>query len=151
MDNPVRRVAHPGDFRKEVVEVSKAKSMPIDGGKLRGIIQSRGRYAMDMSLEMGYGISTLSQAIRRGNVTYAMAYMLESKYGIKYEDYKKEEPVIEKPTTETEVISKDEALLKTIISQLAEINNNLKAINSQLENQSSTAQNSLTEAILGRI
>ena len=145
VDNPVRRVAHPGDFRKEVVEVSKAKSMPIDRDKLRGIIQSRGRYAMDMSLEMGYGISTFSQAIRRGNVTNAMAYMLESKYGIKYEDYapKKEEPVIEKPTTETEVISKDEALLKTIISQLAEINNNLKAINSQMENQSSRAQNSL--------
>lgn len=116
--------------------MSKAKSMPIDGGKLRGIIQSKGYYAMDMSLEMGYGISTLSQAIRRGNITYAMAYMLESKYGIKYEDYKpeeKKEPATEKPTTETEVISKDEALLKTIISQLGALNNSLTAIYQKLE------------------
>ena len=113
----------------------KAKSMPIDGGKLKGVIQSRGYYAMDMSLEMGYGISTLSQAIRRGNITYAMAYMLESKYGIKYEDYapKKEEPVIEKPTTETAVISKDEALLKNIVAQLGALNNSLTAIYQKLE------------------
>ena len=126
------RYGHPGS---EVVEVSKAKSTPIDSDKLRGIIHSRGYYAMDMSLEMGYGISTLSQTIRRGNITNAMAYMLESKYGIKYEDYapKKEEPVIEKPTTETEVISKDEALLKTIISQLGALNNSLTAIYQKLE------------------
>ena len=132
--NPVRRDVRISNIRKEVVKVSRTKTMPIDGGKLRGLIHNKGFYMMDMSLEMGYGISTLSQAIRRGNITNAMAYMLDNKYGIKYEDYapKKEEPVIEKPATETEVISKGEALLKTIVAQLGALNNSLVAILTKL-------------------
>ena len=115
--------------------MSRAKSLPIDGEKLRQLIHSKGHYLIDISEEMGYGISTLSQVIRRGKITNAMAYMLDSMYGIKYQEYAptKEEPIEEKPKPETEVISKDEAQLKTIIAQLSALNNGLTAIYQKLE------------------
>ena len=135
MDNSHRSSTHTGIPGSEVVEVSRAKSLPIDGEKLRQLIHSKGHYLIDISEEMGYGISTLSQVIRRGKITNAMAYMLDSMYGIKYQEYAptKEEPIEEKPKPETEVISKDEAQLKTIIAQLSALNNGLTAIYQKLE------------------
>lgn len=138
MANPVRRDVCTGNFRKEVEQMKKASTMPINGEKLRELVLNRGHISV-ISEELGYSRTALGIAIKNNKISKPMISLLDSMYGIKYEDYKpeepkKEEPVPEeKPTTETEVISKDEALLKTIISQLGALNNSLAAIYQKLE------------------
>lgn len=110
--------------------------MPINGEKLRELVLNKGHLTV-ISEELGYSRTALGIAIKSNKISKPMISLLDSMCGIKYEDYKpeepkKEEPVIEKPTTETEVISKDEAQLKTIISQLGALNNSLVAILTKL-------------------
>lgn len=136
--NPVRRDGHTGNFRKEVEQMKKASTMPINGEKLRELVLNRGHISV-ISEELGYSRTALGIAIKNNKISKPMISLLDSMYGIKYEDYKpeepkKEEPVLEdRPTTETEVVSRDEALLKNIVAQLGALNNSLTAIYQKLE------------------
>ena len=115
--------------------MSRAKTRPIDGQKLKSLILDRG-YITHISADIGYSPSRIHQAINDNRISMQMATILEAKFGIKYEDYKPEEkePVQEdEPIIETTVVSKDEALLKTIITQLSALNNGLTAIYKKLE------------------
>ena len=115
---------------------SRQTTRPIDGEKLKELVLSKGNLT-DVSEDIGYSRQAILAAIRNNKITLPMATLLEQTFGIKYEAYKpeekKEEPVKEKPKPETEVISKDEAQLKTIITQLSALNNGLTAIFKKLE------------------
>ena len=112
--------------------------LPIDRDKLRELIFSKGNIT-DISEELGYSRTYLTQACRGRQITQTAALLLDNLYGIKYEDYKPEEK-IEKPAqetmpiSETVIVTKTELQLKTIISQLAELNNGLTAIYQKLGN-----------------
>lgn len=138
MDNPHDSSYRPGGIGSEVVKVKKRtiKTLPIDGEKLKRAILSKG-YITEISEELGYEKAYLSQTCKYGRITQSAALLLEKMYGIKYEDYKpeekKEDPIEEPRHLETEVVTKTESALKTIISQLAVLNNNILAMNSLLE------------------
>lgn len=111
------------------------KTLPINGEKLRELIASRG-YITEMSKEMGYEQSYLTQVCKNGKITQPAMILLERLWNIKYEDYKAEEkkdPIEEPRHLETEVVTKTESALKTIIAQLGVLNNNILAMNSLLE------------------
>ena len=116
--------------------MSRAKTLPINSDKLKELVLNHGTVS-SVSEEAGFATSSLSSTFSRGAISVQMAKLLDVTFGIKYESYKpeekKEEPIEEKPNAETEVISKDEALLKTIISQLSALNNGLNAIYKKLE------------------
>ena len=124
---------------RKVVKVRKrtVNVLPIDGDKLRELIFSKG-YITDISEELGYGKTYLTQVCKGRKITQTAALLLDKLYGIKYEDYKPEvkieKPVQETmPISETVIVNKTELQLKTIISQLAELNNGLTAIYQKLE------------------
>ena len=107
--------------------------MPINGKKLRELVLNKG-YISDISEELGYSSTALGSAIKNNKITKPMMSLLDSMYGIKYKDYKPEEPKPEecKPVAETSVTDKTEQQLKTIISQLGLLNNNIIALSSLL-------------------
>ena len=115
---------------------SRQTTRPIDGEKLKELILSKGNLT-SVSEDIGYSSQAILTAIKNNAISLPMATLLEQTFNIKYEAYKpeekKEEPVIEKPKPETEVISKDEAQLKTIITQLSALNNALTTIYRKLE------------------
>lgn len=137
VDYPISRGHRTGGTGSEVVEV-RDKTRPINGWKLKHLLSYKGTQT-EIAEELGFCQATISKAICRERISYALAGLLEERYGIKFEQYsneeapKKEEPVIEVPTIETKVISKDEALLNTIIAQLGSLNNSLTAIYQKLE------------------
>ena len=113
----------------------KRKMLQVDPYKLKEKILDHGRIT-HVAEDLGYSPSYFTRAFRMGELPEATALMLDKVYGIKYEDYKPEEkePVQEdEPIIETTVVSKDEALLKVIISQLSALNNGLTAIYKKLE------------------
>lgn len=114
-----------------------ASTMPINGEKLRELVLSKG-YISVISEELGYSNTALGIAIKKNRITKPMISLLDSMYGIKYEDYKPEEPKPEpipeecKPMSETSVTDKTEQQLKTVIAQLGMLNNNITALGNLL-------------------
>jgi hypothetical protein len=111
--------------------------MPINGEKLRELVLNKG-YLSVISEELGYSNTALGVAIKKNKITKPMISLLDSMYGIKYEDYKPEEPKPEpkeepKPVPETVITDKYEQYLKAILFQLANVNNNLVALAKALE------------------
>lgn len=112
------------------------KVRPIDGYKLRELLPYKGTQTQ-VAEELGFCQSTVSKAITHDRISYALAGHIEERYGIKYEQYareRKEEPIAEESIPETTDTSNDKALLNTIITQLAEIRNDLTALNIKLGN-----------------
>lgn len=112
------------------------KVRPIDGYKLRELLSYKGTQTQ-VAEELGFCQSTVSKAITHEQISYALAGLIEERYGIKFEQYardRKEEPTIEESISETNDTSDDKALLNAIITQLAEIRNDLTALNIKLGN-----------------
>lgn len=120
--------------------MSRSKMLPIDGWRLRRRVLDHG-YITQISEELGYAAGSLTWAIRNNRISVPMAQLLENKFGIKYEYYSpvKIEPT-DRPNLETKIVKRvpqpgqNEAQLNTIISQLAEICNELTAIHQKLGN-----------------
>ena len=137
VDHSVRRNDSVSSFGSEVVKVRRIRTLPIDGEKLKRILMTKGHITA-LSEDMGKGPAYLSRACFDGKLTESSALLLERLWNIKYDDYKpeeekEEEPVIETKASETEIVTKYEALLKTIISQLSAINNHLVGIYKKLD------------------
>ena len=135
VDNPHGYSYRPCLFGGEVVKV-RDKLRPIDGYKLRELLSYKGTQ-VQVAEELGFCQSTISKAITSEQISYALAGLIEERYGIKFERYarkRKEEPTIEESIPETNDPSNDKALLNTIITQLAEIRNDLTALNIKLGN-----------------
>lgn len=110
------------------------KLRPIDGYKLRELLSYKGTQ-VQVAEELGFCQSTISKAITCEQISYALAGRLEERYGIKFEKYardRKEEPITEESIPKSTDTSNDKALLNTIITQLAEIRNDLTALNIKL-------------------
>ena len=123
-----------------------SNSIPIDGMKMKRFILSKG-YISDVAIDLGYSQSALSHALNSGMISRPLMTALELKYGIKYSDYKprpEQEPQADEPVpvavatcpekpSETKVVSKDDATVRTLLSMIAALNNNLTAIHQALE------------------
>ena len=137
MDHPHSNSYRPGSAGSEVEQMKrKQTSNPIDPYKLKNLCLDKGLIT-DLSIEMGYSKDALSSAINARRVSNQMLILLEKIHGIKYEDYKPEEPKPEPkpdpqkeepPAPETTATTKTEAQLKTIIIQLGALNNNVMAV-----------------------
>lgn len=72
----------------------------IDGEKLNRLLKEKGLLKSDVSREVGMAANYISNSIGYGNIRLAIAKMLEMKYGIMIDDYKREEPAqVEEPET----------------------------------------------------
>lgn len=108
------------------------KIRPINGWKLKNLLSYKGTQSQ-IAEELGFCQSTISKAICCERISYALAGRLEERYGIKFEQYSnEEEPSSEESTAKIDNTSEDK--LNTIISQLAEICNELTAIYQKLGN-----------------
>ena len=135
VDNPHGYIYRPRSIGSEVVKV-RDKIRPIDGYKLRELLSYKGTQTQ-VAEELGFCQSTISKTITSEQISYALAGLIEERYGIKFEKYardRKEEPIIEESIPKTTDTSDDKALLNTIITQLAEIRNDLTALNIKLGN-----------------
>ena len=75
------------------------RGVDIDGEKLREIFKQRGLVVADVGKELGYSQGSFSGALHKNRLLVQSVVFLESKYSIKYDDYKLVEPVevVEKP------------------------------------------------------
>lgn len=72
----------------------------IDGEKLNRLLKEKGLLKSDVSREVGMATNYISNSIGYGNIRLAIAKMMEMKYGIMIDDYKREEPApVEEPET----------------------------------------------------
>lgn len=127
VDHPDGRHDRSRSFRKEVEQMRKGScSLPVDANKLRNLLDQTHIPYRQMSESMGYSHNQLSNVISTGSVSKPVAKLLETLYGIKYEQYelKKAEPKLD---VQPEIVAttKTEQQLKTIIAQLSLLNNNL--------------------------
>lgn len=63
------------------------ESVKVDDEKFRKELKRRGLHITAISKEMGYGKSSISEAIRRGKLHQTQALLIEKMYNIKPEDY----------------------------------------------------------------
>ena len=72
----------------------------IDGEKLKRLLKEKGLLKSDVSREVGMAANYISNSIGYGNIRLAIAKMMEMKYGIMIDDYKRVEPApVEEPET----------------------------------------------------
>lgn len=113
----------------------KKSLKPINSDKFKSLIREHGT-VYKVSETLGYGRATLSSVISRGTIADAMADHIESKLGIKFDDYKPEEPKPEpepKPDPETKIVTRDEMFMKSVVAMLAEICNNQRAMSGKID------------------
>ena len=131
MDYPHDNSYRPGSVGSEVEQMKrKQTTKPIDSDKLKNLCLGKGHITV-LSSEMGYSKDALSYAVSTGKISNQMALLLDKIHGIKYEDYKPEEP---KPEPKEELKADPtqagtvESQLRTISSQISHLNNNILAL-----------------------
>ena len=105
---------------------------PINPDKLKSLINEHGGI-----VEVSYHTKTSANSIyftmRRGTISNPLRKKLDF-IGIKYEDYKPEEPKPEpKPDPETKIVTRDEMFMKSVVAMLSEICNNQKAMSGKID------------------
>ena len=71
---------------------SGTAALAIDRGKLRKLLDAAGKTDYAISMEMGYDRAYISRVISTEKISKAAATLLELIYGIKYDQYKPDEP-----------------------------------------------------------
>lgn len=75
--------------------MSKKTVYPVNGDKLRLCLAKKGLKISVASAQMGFNANFLNDCARRGVISAVGKVSLESLFGIRYEDYKAEEPKME--------------------------------------------------------
>ena len=113
----------PMSTTRENIKDRNSNMLVIDSAKLESQLvpklKKEGSNLEKLSKECGYAKGYMSNILHNKVISKTMAYFLEVKYGIKYDDYKyeepkkvtKEEPKKEEPKELTELI---QACLKTL-------------------------------------
>lgn len=111
--------------------MSRSKMQPIDGTKLKGLLEAAGHKLPDISEECGYNRDYMASAIKANQLPRHMISLIGLKYNIPEALYaipeEEPEPEAEEPTVARE--TEDDpvlAILQQINRNLIEIKNNLK-------------------------
>lgn len=113
-----------------------SNTLLIDKDKFRNILTDKtGTFRLsDISIELGFGATYISQVSIKEAIPKSLAILLESKYGISYDEYKKEEPCEEIADTseidqnndinnsDIQDLKNEISLMKDLIFKLGQIN-----------------------------
>lgn len=82
------------------MEKRNHKFLCVDPEKFTSEFAKRGLVKSAVSTELGYAHTYLNHVMGTGTIRKAVMDLLDSKYGIRYDDIKPDEPVVEEPVEE---------------------------------------------------
>ena len=99
------------------MEKRVAKVLDIDGKKLNDIILERGLKKEEMSYALGYSKTFINHLIGDSRVRPLAMEALDRLYGIKYDDIRPDEPVVEpEPDENVEAVMESQSVADSLLS-----------------------------------